>query len=344
MTKITIKDIAKALNVSVSTVSKALSDSHEISEKTKLKIRTYAEENSFTINKVAQSLKLGKTNTIGVIACAINNDFVSQILEGIQEAALETKYDIIIMQSMEDELIEASCIEVLKARGVDGLLISPVSESSNINLLKDLKQHNIPVVLFDRIDSNLEAFKFGVKNFEGAYAATMHLLDQSYKNILHITGSQLSVANERFNGFKSAHHAHGLSFNDHLYMTCNLKDTSGIVADMKKNITALLNSATKPDAIFGATDIITIYVLGVLADLGIQVPHEIAVIGFANTKTAFALNPSLSTISQPAKDIGYLSMVQLVKVIKSKKVIEEFEIIELDTQIQIRKSSVKLRI
>jgi len=344
MSKIRIKDISKALNYSISTVSKALSDSHEISETTKAKIRAYAEANSFSINKVAQSLKLGKTNTIGVIACAITNDFVSQIIEGIQAASIETKYDIIIMQSMEDEQIEASCIEVLKARGIDGLLISPVSERSNMAVLKGLKEENIPVVLFDRIDSDLDVFKFGVKNFDGAYQATIHLLEQGYKNILHITGSQLSVATERLNGYKTALKEYGLPFNEQHYITCNLKDTESIDATIKKAITANYGPNNQPDAIFGATDLITLHVLGLLAELSVQVPKEMAVIGFANTKIAFALNPALSTISQPAKEIGYLAMNQLVKVIKSKRDYEECETVELDTSLQVRKSSLKTHI
>lgn len=341
MAKITIKDISKALNVSISTVSKALSDSYEISESTKDRVRVYAKAHDFSINKVAQSLKLGKTNTVAVVACAINNDLVSQIIEGIQEVAVETKYDVIIMQSMEDENIERSCIEVLKSRGVDGLLISPVSETSNLELLRTLKDNNIHVVLFDRINSRLETFKYGVKNYDGAYQATLHLIKQGSQNILHITGSHLGVANERLNGYKAALLENGLTFNPHNYVSCNLKDITTIDADIRKALVKALKAEKKPDAIFGATDVITIRTLGILADMNIQVPHDIAVIGFANTKSAFALNPSLSTISQPGKEIGVLAMSQLVKMIKSKRVIVDFETVELDTSIQIRKSSLK---
>ncbi len=341
MTKITIKDISIALQVSISTVSKALSDSHEISESTKSRIRDYAKANNFSINKVAQSLKLGRSNTIAVIACAINNDLVSQILEGIQEVAIESKYDIIIMQSMEDESIERSCIEVLKARGIDGLLISPVSESSNIDMLRNLKLSKVPVVLFDRINSQLNTYKYGVKNFDGAYQATVHLIKQGCTNILHITGSQLGVANERLSGFLAALQEYRIPFNPENYIPCNLKNTNTIDADIRKALKKAFKSKNKPDAIFGATDLITIRSLGILADMNINVPNDIAVIGFANTKAAFAMNPSLSTISQPGKQIGYLAMTQLVKMIKTKREIDYFETIELDTSMHIRKSSLK---
>lgn len=344
MLKITIKDIAKALGVSVSTVSKALSDSYEISENTKRKIKEYARDHDFSINKVAQSLKLGRTNTIGVIANAINNDFVSQILDGIQEASVETRYDIIIMQSMEDELVEKSCIEVLKSRGVDGLLISPVSEDSNIGLLQSFMDANIPVVLFDRMNSSLNTFKFGVKNFEGAYQATLHLLEQGNKDILHITGSQLSLAQERFNGFNTAHVDFGVPFQEKNYVACELKVLEEVDLSIKDAIIKARLAGQMPDAIFGATDLITVRTLGVLAEMNIKVPEEIAVIGFANTKAAFALNPALSSITQPAKEIGYLAMKQLVTMILSKNKLEDFKIIELDTHICVRKSSLYTRI
>lgn len=339
MSKITLKDIAKALNLSVSSVSKALSDSHEISELTKIKVKDYAEANGFTINKVAQSLKIGRTNTIGVVACAINNNFISQVLEGIQKASIETGYDIIIMQSLEDRSIEKSCIEVLKSRGIDGLLIAPVSEDSNLDLLEQLQEAGIPVVLFDRIQNKLDTFKFGVDNFEGAYNATMHLLERGKRNILHITSSQLGVAQERFNGFKEAHDEFGLVYDRNHYIDCNLKDIDLLDGEIRNAIHQAYSSAVRPDAIFGATDVITERTLGILAELEIQVPSEIAVIGFANTTIAFALNPALSTISQPAVDMGYLAMDKLVYIIQNKHREYNFETVELKTKMHIRKST-----
>lgn len=340
MNKITLKDIAKALNLSVSSVSKALSDSHEISEKTKIKVREYANKYGFTVNKVAQSLKIGRTNTIGVVACAINNNFISQVLEGIQKASIETGYDIIIMQSLEDRTVEKSCIEVLKSRGIDGLLIAPVSEDSNLGLLQQLQKADIPVVLFDRIKNQLETYKFGVNNFEGAYNATIHLLEQGKKNILHITSSQLGVAKERFNGFKEALHKFDLEHDPRYYIDCDLKNIEQLDQEISTAIQQALSSGIKPDAIFGATDVITVRTLGILAELGIKVPQEIAVIGFANTTIAFALNPALSTVSQPAVEMGYLSMSKLVQVIQHRHREFEFETVELETKMDIRKSSV----
>src|SRR5690606_37456577 len=151
----TLKDIAKDLKLSISTVSKALSDSYEVSDKTKSIVKEYALKHQYIPNKTAQTLKTGKTFTIGVIVFNISNTFISQVLDGIHMASEKQKYDIIIMQSRNDVNIEKRLIEVLKNRGIDGLLISPVSYNSNYENLKGLQKQGIPVVIFDRINHEL---------------------------------------------------------------------------------------------------------------------------------------------------------------------------------------------
>lgn len=338
MAKTTLKDISKALNISISTVSKALSDSYEISDRTKKLVQEYATEMNFSVNKVAQSLKIGKTNTIGVIVCAINNTFIAEILDGIQKASIETGYDIIIMQSREDILVEKSCIEVLNARGIDGLLISPVSETSNITLLKELQENGKPVVIFDRTVNQLKTDKVGVNNFDGAYKATKHLIEQGRTNILHITGHQLGVSKDRLNGYKEALREFNIPLNPYYFIECNIQDTEILDQQIKNAIQKTLNSDIKLNAIFGATDVITTRTLGILADLNIKVPEEIAVIGFSNISIPSSLNPALSRVKQPASKIGHIAMTKLIYLIKHPAY-TEFETIELENTIEIRKSS-----
>ncbi|UIR56403.1 LacI family transcriptional regulator [Sphingobacterium sp. SRCM116780] len=338
MAKTTLKDISKALNISISTVSKALADSYEISEKTKKIVQEYASKMNFSPNKVAQSLKIGKTNTIGVIVCAINNTFMSEILDGIQKASIETGYDIVIMQSREDIMIEKACIEVLNARGIDGLLISPVSETSNINLLQELQENETPVVIFDRIVNQLKTDKVGINNFEGAYKATKHLIEQGRTNILHITGHQLGVSKDRLNGYKDALREFDIPLKPYYFIECNIQDTEILDQQIKTAILKALSSDNKPNAIFGATDVITTRTLGILANLGIKVPEEIAVIGFSNISIPFALNPALSRIKQPAGEIGNIAMKKLIYLIKHPTY-NDFETVELETILEIRKSS-----
>lgn len=338
MAKTTLKDISKALNISISTVSKALSDSYEISEKTKKVVQDYATKMNFSVNKVAQSLKIGKTNTIGVIVCAINNTFIAEILDGIQKASIETGFDIIIMQSREDIQVEKSCIEVLNSRGIDGLLISPVSESSNLSLLKELQENGKPIVIFDRTVNQLKTDKVGVNNFDGAYKATKHLLEQGRTNILHITGHQLGVSKDRLNGYKEALREFEIPLKPYYFIECNIQDTAILDKQIKSAIQKTLNTEHKLNAIFGATDVITTRTLGILAELGIKVPEEIAVIGFSNISIPTSLNPALSRIKQPASEIGHTAMKKLIYLIKRPSH-NDFETIELETTLEIRKSS-----
>jgi len=339
MSRTTLKDIALALNISVSTVSKALSDSYEISEATKKMVQEYAKKHNFHPNKLARSLKIGKSNTIGVIVSNISNTFVSQILDGIQIASQQTVYDVIFMQSREDERIEKNCIDVLRMRGIDGLMISPVSSDSNIEELKALIKSQIPVVIFDRINHQLDTFKVGVNNFQGSYNATKHLIEKGKKNILHITGKNLGVAAERLNGFKSALSDAGIPFDTRHYIECSFNNTTDIDETIREILRKEYLEHKNIDAIFGATDIITTRTLGILAELQIQVPSEVAVIGFSNTQIAASLNPALSTVVQPATEIGELATNKLIATINQTRPIHEFETIELPTQLIIRKSS-----
>ncbi len=337
--RITLKDIAKALNLSASSVSKALNDSHEISQETKKLVKDYAEKHHFRINKIAQTLKTGKTYSIGVILFNISNNFVAQMLDGIQVVSEQAKYDIIIMQSRNNELLEKKAIEVLRNRGVDGLLISPINHQSSETELRALQENGIPVVLIDRIFHNLHTHKVGVNNFEGAYRATKHLVDQGKKRLMHITGKDLGITEERLNGFKAALATANIPFHPDLLLACDYTEGSQVEIEIKRKIVQLLDAGQKPDAIFCATDDITSRTLGVLAELNIAVPAEIALIGFSNTPYAHALNPALSAVVQPAFEMGKLGFQKLIELVNKKHQEVAFETIALDTELHIRKSS-----
>ncbi|MVZ60405.1 LacI family DNA-binding transcriptional regulator [Sphingobacterium humi] len=337
--RITLKDIAKALNLSASSVSKALNDSHEISQETKKLVKDYAEKHHFRINKIAQTLKTGKTYSIGVILFNISNNFVAQMLDGIQVVSEQAKYDIIIMQSRNNELLEKKAIEVLRNRGVDGLLISPINHQSSETELRALQENGIPVVLIDRIFHNLHTHKVGVNNFEGAYRATKHLVDQGKKRLMHITGKDLGITEERLNGFKAALATANIPFHPDLLLACDYTEGSQVEIEIKRKIVQLLDAGQKPDAIFCATDDITSRTLGVLAELNIAVPTEIALIGFSNTPYAHALNPALSAVVQPAFEMGKLGFQKLIELVNKKHQEVAFETIALDTELHIRKSS-----
>ncbi|ASW73590.1 LacI family transcriptional regulator [Chryseobacterium piperi] len=341
MSKITIKQIAETLGLSVSSISKALNDSYEISEETKKRVRDYAKEHNYKPNRLAKSLKGGHSNTIGVVVCSINNIFVSQILDGIQKASYETEYDIIVMQSHENIENEKSCIEALLNKGVDGILLAPVSETSNTEYLCKINSEICPIVLFDRFNPSLDTIKVGVNEYKGALQATQHLIRINRKKILFITGSQFGENNPRIQGYKKALKTLDIPFNNKLMLACNLENNEILNRQISEAITELLKSKVKPNAIFGATGVISIQVLGILAQMKIKVPDEIAVIGFSNFDMPFALNPPLSSIRQPTQEIGFMALTKLVDLLNMEKHKRQraCETILLDTTIDFRKST-----
>jgi len=341
MSNITIKDIAKALNFSVSTISKALNNSYEIGPETKQKIADYAKANNYKPNRLAKSLKIGHTNSIGVIVCSFfSSTFLAQILDGIQRASFETGHDIIIMQSFENVETEKACLDALISKGVDGILMAPVSETSNSDYLTYINKNHCPIVLFDRINSGIQTTKIGVTEYKGALEATQHLININRKRILFITGDKFGDNNQRILGFKKALKNLDIPFNQRYMVHCSLENIDEMDAKISSSINELREQNIMPNAIFGATDVITTRTLGILAQLKIKVPDEIAVIGFANTDIAFSLNPSLSTIRQPAKEMGGLALNKLVELIDMHgKKPQQYETILLDTSIQLRNST-----
>ena len=343
MSNITIKDIAKALNFSVSTISKALNNSYEISPVTKKIITEYAKANNYTPNRFAKSLKVGQSTSIGVIISSFfSTTFLAQIIDGIYKASYEVGYDIIIMQSFENVEKERACLDTLVAKGVDGILLAPVSETSNTEYLNYINDNLCPIVLFDRINPNINTTKIGVNEYNGALEATQHLININRKRILFITGDKFGENNQRILGFKKALKNLDIPLNTRYMVYCNLENIEELDAKIKNSILDLREMKIGPNAIFGATDLITIRTLGILAEMNIKVPEEIAVIGFANTDIAFSMNPPLSAIRQPARDMGYLSLKKLIELInfeaEGKKQVK-FETILLDTVLNIRKST-----
>ncbi|AKH92957.1 LacI family DNA-binding transcriptional regulator [Elizabethkingia anophelis] len=335
MSKVTIRDIAKALSVSVSTVSKALSDSYEISAATKKKIIEYAEKHNYHPNRLAKNLKFGKTNTIGVIVCDISNTFISQVLDGIQSNFMDKGFDTLIMQSHHDETTERQCIESLINKGVDGILMSPLTETSNFDLLKKL-QPNYPIVLFDRIQSSLNTHKVGANNVGGSFKATQHLLRIGKKNILIILADKLGVSDLRLEGYKNALKQYNIPYIEENVLFVDLKNINQHDEKIKEFISEKLKSKNPPDAVICGSETISTRSLGIFMEAGIKVPKDIAVLGFANTTFAFSLNPPLSTIVQPAYEIGKIATEKMIELLN--KPTKDYKTIELETQLVIRKS------
>lgn len=338
-TNITLRDIAKALNLSISTVSRALTDSYQIGDKTKQQVLAYAKEHNYVPNRMAKGLKEGKSRSIGVIICSIDNNFMSQMLDGIDQYCSERGYQIIIMQSKELYEQEKANVNLLYGSGIDGLLISPSYQTIDFSHLTHLQEIGVPVVLFDRLSEHIDTHKVAVDNFKGAYDATMHLINNGYREIAHINwDTELSVATKRFEGYKKALEDAGIEPDNNLVKFFDTTNAETLIPQLDIALSELMRLTPRPTAIFTATDLLSTKCLALLRKSNYHIPQDIAIVGFSNTDLADILSPSFSTVHQPSFEIGSLAAKQLLSLIEAKDV-GPFETILLPTQLNIRESS-----
>ena len=337
---ITIKDIAKALGLSTSTVSRALRGSHEISSETKKMVIEYAEQFNYRPNPIALSLKERRSRSIGVVVSEIANNFFSQAINGIESVAYNRGYHVIISQNHESYEREIVNVEHLASRSVDGLLVSLSAETDNIEHFKKLHDKGFPIVFFDRITDEIETHKVVADNYKGAYNATQHLINAGYKKIAHLSSaSHLSISKERLNGYKAALTDNNITVNEAYIKNCN--HGGMIFKELEDAVKTLLHLKDKPDAIFSAGDRLTVSCLQVLKTLEIKVPEVVALMGFSNSPLGELMNPSLSAVKQPAFEMGQTATELLIKIIESKRAVTEFETIVLQTEVITRDSSAK---
>ncbi len=338
---ITIKDIGKALGISTSTVSRALRGSHEISAETKKQVLEYAEKVNYRPNPIALSLKERKSRSIGVVVCEIANNFFSQAINGIESIAYNRGYHVIISQSHESYKREVVNVQHLASRSVDGLLVSISSETTNLAHFINLHEKGLPIVFFDRVTNEIITHKVIADNYKAAYDATVHLINNGYKNIAHITFAPfLSITQERLAGYKDALVKNGLAYNERLVKYCTY---GGMIAEeIEAALSNLFTSTEKPDAIIAAGDRITTCCLTAIKNSGLHIPHDIAIVGFTNSNIPELFAPTLSTIRLPAFEMGQVAIELLINLIESKRPVTEFETKVLQTEFVIRESSVKV--
>ncbi len=321
---VTIKDIAKALGLSTSTVSRALRDSYEISPETKKMVLECAEKLNYRPNPIALSLKERKTRSIGVVVCEIANAFFSQIIGGIEKVAYDRGYNIIISQSNESYDREVLDIQNLSSRAIDGLLISVSTETSDFTHIKQIHDKGLPIVLFDRVTSELRTHTVIVDNFKGAYEATEHLINNGYKRIAAISNSEfLSISSERLAGYKEALAANGIKPDNQYIKHCFY---GGMVfSEIEEVINQLMILNEKPDAIITLSDKLTTGCLKTFKRRGLKVPDDIAIVGFSNSDLAELTDPPLTVVRQPAYEMGMAATELLLQLIQSKRPVTDFE-------------------
>jgi DNA-binding LacI/PurR family transcriptional regulator len=337
---VTIKDIAKALGLSTSTVSRALRDSYEISPETKKMVLEYSEKINYRPNPIALSLKEKRSRSIGIIVCEIANSFFSQIINGIESIAYDKGYNVIIAQSHESYAREVINVQYLASRSIDGLLVSVSSETQDLAHLKNLHDRGFPIVFFDRIVDEMETHKVIVDNFKGAYDATEHLIKSGYRNIGALAGSEyLSITKERVAGYRKALEDHGLPYDEAYVQHC--LHGGMLYNEVENALDQLLKLKKRPDAIIASADKLTTNCMRYFKKTKIKVPDDVALIGFSNLDLTDLLSPSLSVVRQPAYEMGQLSTELLIQQIESKRPVKDFERRILPPQLFIRESTDK---
>lgn len=340
---VTIKDIAKALGLSTSTVSRALRDSYEISPETKKLVLEYAAQINYHPNPIALSLKERRSRSIGVIVCEIANSFFSQIINGVESIAYHNGYNVIISQSRESSEREMLNLQYLTSRSIDGLIISVSTETKDFSYFKDLSEKGFPIVFVDRIVDEINTHKVIADSYKGAYDATMHLIENGYRDIAVLSNPEiLSITRDRLAGYKAALSDSGIGVNESLIKYC--QHGGMIAAEVEEVMNELLENKIKPDAIFATADKLTTGCLRILKSNGIFVPGDMGLIGFSNTDLTELLEPPLSVVRQPAFEMGEITMNLLLQLIESKRPVTEFETKVLATELLIRGSTKKKKL
>ena len=329
----TIKDIARELGLSASTVSRALLDSHEVSAETKEKVKEYAKKINYHSNPIARSLKNSRSYSIGVMVADVANSFFSQTINGIESIAYEKGYHVIITQSHDSYDRETVNIQHLANSSVDGLLISMSAETTDYGHIIRLHERGLPIVLFDRIIDEIQTYKVTTDNFKAAFDATKALIEQGYKRIGFIANApQLSITKDRVNGYKAALEENSLSFEYNLVKYCAAGGR--ILEEVTQAIKELLSLPEKPQALFIASDQLSKASIRTLNKFSPD--NDFAIIGFSNSDVIDLISPHISYIKQNAFQIGEIAMEMLIKLIESKYPIYDFETKLVDAEIYWR--------
>ncbi len=322
--KITLKELAAILKVSVSTVSKALNDSYEISEATKKKVKTAAIKYNYSPNLLAQGLKTKKTKILGVVIPDMRAPFSIRVLRGIEKEASAQGYNILTCFSDESLEKEKSILEMLSQGNVDGILMSLSKESQTeqyFDHVNSLISNGIPVTLFDRVDDHIVCDKVIINDFDSTYNSTKLLLNSGARNILFVSPiSTTTIGKNRYRGYAFALREKG-----------NLKENVLHIEEYKDfsdDLTRILK-ADKIDAIIAANELTGISAVNIATRLGFKIPQQISIIGFTNGILSMNSNPPLTTMSQHGKDIGKVATQKLINRLKNSKL--EFSTTVIET-------------
>jgi LacI family transcriptional regulator len=335
--EVTILDIAKQLNISIATVSRALNDDPVVSKKTKKRVFDLASEVGYRHNRFAANLRQQKTHTIGVMVHELNSNFITSVLAGIEKVTTEAGYDLIIAHSGESfEKEKANAMNLFHKR-VDGLIASLSFDTTNLDHFEPFERKGIPVVFFDRVEENSDTIKVIIDNYRAGYLATQHLLEQGCTRVAIVTASlKRNVYAQRYRGYVDAQYDRNVPFDEGRVLIKDLSEQSGIECALD-----LINMNPMPDGVFITNDFVAAQCMRTLKEHGIRIPDDIAVVGFNNDAISRIVEPTLTTIDYPGVDLGQIAGKNLISHLKGEANIKQTATIIVRSELLVRESSRK---
>lgn len=333
--QITIKDLAKRMNISAATVSRALRNLPEVNAQTRRAVRDLANELDYQPNYMAQSLVKSKSNFIGIIIPNINTVFFSSAVIGIQEILTRAGYYTMICQSGERYETEIANVRNLVSSKMAGLIISLSGETKDFSYYKSLQKKGVPMVFFDRVCEEMEACKVVVNDYEGAFNAVSHLIQTGRRRIAHLSGNKvLSISRNRMEGYLDALKQHNIEVDPNLIIHCGFQKEHIEAATRK-----LIHMSQRPDAILVINDPVAIQVMMELKQQGIRIPEDVAVVGFGNEPISTVIQPALTTIDQNPVELGRIAARLFLQQLENPELISKPQTKVLKTELIIRGST-----
>lgn len=331
MKHVTIKDVARAMNCSVSTVSRAFNDKYDIHPDTRKRILETAKTMGYRPNPIARKLIQQRSFNVGMIVPEFETAFFPKVIMGAQEVLQAHSYQMIVMQSNDSWETELKNVQMLVDNMVDGLIISLSSEDQNLDYYQELLDRKMPIVFFNRVSDELNASKVLFEDYNWAFFATEHLITQGIKKIVHLASHEkLSFAKNRIQGFRDAHYKYRLEPGPTLNCGFSVEEGEHIAQQ-------LIDQNDIPEAIFAASDLSAIGAIKAFKRNGYHVPNDIRVVGFSESRLASYIEPPLTSVSQPTAQIGKTAAELLIKEIENEVSVPQTVL--LNGRLNIRASS-----
>ncbi len=332
--QITIKDLAKQLGISPSTVSRALKDHPDISEHTKTKVKSLAKKLKYKPNAIALSLQSSKSNIIGIIVPQIVHHFFSSVISGIEEFATEKGYNVIIAQSNEIIEKEIKNCQILVSSRVDGIIVSRTKHTTDFTHFQNIIDRDIPMVFFDRTCHGLKTDRVVIDDYRAAYEATEYLIKTGCKKIAHFSGPEiLKISAKRMWGFRDALKKNNIPIHEDLIIKADNFE------DAKKITSKLISNNNIPDGIFTVNDMTAAGAINVFKNNNIKIPEDVSIIGFTNGLISTITDPPLTTVEQNGFEMGQKSAELLIN--KIEEITSECVTEIIPTKLILRESTKK---